>query len=101
MDKRLRIEVAYATREEQAVREVELAVGACVADALAAVAHEPPFSDLDLKQHAVGVFGRVCDESLALNDGDRVEIYRELLVDAKAARQQRAARQAAKRRGAS
>ena len=38
----------------------------------------------------VGVFGRACREDRPLRDGDRVEIYRALVADPKAARQRRA-----------
>ena len=39
----------------------------------------------------VGVFGDVCGRDRRLQDGDRVELYRALIVDPKAARRARAA----------
>lgn len=85
------IHVAYALPDVQFEEEVGLNEGACVADALAAVADIEPFSTLDLSVLPVGVFNQVVkDRSRKLRDGDRVEIYRELLIDPMTARQQRA-----------
>lgn len=84
---------------QQTLRQLVLPRGATVGDALDAVAAEPPFSQLTLADHSVGVFGRVCAVTQGLSDGDRVEIYRELSVDAKTARVKRAAEQKNRRRG--
>jgi uncharacterized protein len=39
---------------------------------------------------AVGIWGRICERSALLRDQDRVEVYRPLLLDPKAARRLRA-----------
>ena len=93
VDDGLRVEVVYATPEQQTLRRIVLPGGATVADALSAVAAEPPFNKLALADCAVGVFGQVCAGTRVLSDGDRVEIYRALNVDAKTARRKRAAEQ--------
>ncbi len=87
------IEVVYATPRQLVVRQIDLPLGSTVADALQSVAAEPPFNQLTLSQHSVGVFGQVCETTRALSDGDRVEVYRELQMDAKAARLKRATEQ--------
>jgi len=88
----INITVAYALPDVQYDESLTLESGATVGDALAAIAHQPPFSELDLSAAPVGVFNRlVKDRSLKLHDGDRVEIYRELELDPMTARQQRAA----------
>ena len=87
------VEVAYATADHQRVASYELNAGACVADALAAAGLDPLFADLQLAEHSIGVFGRVCEPSTLLSAGDRVEIYRELTMDAKTARHMRARNQ--------
>jgi uncharacterized protein len=84
------IEVAYALPDEQFVERREMPDGACVADALSCVARAPGFSDLELSTVAVGIFGRPVPRDRLLHDGDRVEIYRELLIDPKEARRLRA-----------
>ena len=83
------VEVIYATQQQQSVRTLQLHPGATGADALSAVASAVPFADIALDEHAIGIYGRVCETSQVLAQGDRVEIYRELLVDAKAARRRR------------
>ncbi len=88
----MQVTVAYALPDEQFDEPLDLAEGATVADALAAVAQRPPFAALDLAAVPVGVFNRVVkDRSQRLREGDRVEIYRELVLDPISARQQRAA----------
>ena len=47
----------------------------------------------DLCRWVCDVFGQECERARVLQPGDRVEIYRELAVDAKTARRQRAAQQ--------
>lgn len=83
------VEVVYATPAQQAVRTLQLHPGDTVADALSAVAGDAPFAAIALDEHAIGIYGRACETSQVLVQGDRVEIYRELLVDAKAARRRR------------
>jgi len=88
----INITVAYALPDVQYDEPVQLESGATVNDALAAVAGQSPFSDIDLENAPVGVFNRlVKDRSQGLRDGDRVEIYRQLELDPMAARKQRAA----------
>jgi uncharacterized protein len=86
----LRIEVAYALPDRQIVVRVQLPSGATVGDALAAVAMRAPFDAIDIAAAPVGVFGDRCERQRVLADGDRVEIYRPLLIDPREARRLRA-----------
>ena len=86
----LRIEVAYAAPDIQAVIPLELPVGATVADALAAVCDRQPFAKLNLDQHDVGIYGQLVDSNRKLADEDRVELYRPLAADPKTLRRKRA-----------
>ena len=52
---------------------------------------------LDLTRLRVGVFGRLRRTSDPASEGDRIEIYRPLVVDPNAARLRRAATKAARR----
>jgi uncharacterized protein len=52
---------------------------------------EEQFPEIDLGKHRLGVFGKLCKPDRVLNAGDRVEIYRPLLVDPRAARRELAA----------
>jgi putative ubiquitin-RnfH superfamily antitoxin RatB of RatAB toxin-antitoxin module len=69
---------------------LELPDAATVTDALAAVRRVPPFDGLDLAGAEVGVFGVTAGRDQILEHGDRLEIYRPLLMDPKEARRQRA-----------
>ena len=84
------VEVVYANAEQQLVVEVMLPAPATVAQALAAAAQQEVMATLIDPQQSVGVYGQICSREQPLRDGDRVEIYRELPVDAKTARLQRA-----------
>ena len=84
------VEVAYATPSEQTLRALQVPGGTTVAALLQQVAQQAPFSELDLATHQVGIFGQVCDGSRVMLEGDRLEIYRPLIMDAKTARLARA-----------
>ncbi len=86
----MKVEVVYALPDRQAQVSVRLEDGATIADALRAVAGTAPFSELDLARVPVGVFGESVGRELKLSDGDRLEIYRPLIVDPKEARRRRA-----------
>lgn len=80
------IEVCSADAGGVRRAQVQLPLGATLADALLACGIDPP-------THAaggVGVFGRLCALDARLTDGDRVELYRPLLIDPKLARRRRA-----------
>jgi hypothetical protein len=46
--------------------------------------------EIDLGHFKVGIYGKLTKLSQALEDGDRVEIYRPLIADPKEARKRRA-----------
>jgi uncharacterized protein len=81
----IRVEVVYARREGANVVTVQLPAGATVRDALAAAGFATRYRD-------VGVYGKRVRADAPLADGDRVEIYRPLLLDPKERRRQRAAK---------
>lgn len=89
----LQVRVTYATPSRQFVRDLRVPVGATVADAirLSGIGELAGLAPSEMQQ--VGVFGRSVDPATPLRDGDRVEIYRPLLLDPKEARRRRAARQ--------
>jgi uncharacterized protein len=89
---KLRIEVVYALPDAQYVLSVNLAPGATVADAIAACGIRMERPEIDLPRQAVGIFGRRVTLDHALAQGDRVEIYRRLVVDPKTSRRRRAAK---------
>jgi uncharacterized protein len=89
MSAMLSIEVCYALPNEQALIPVELPEGATVQQALDASGILRRYPQIDLEKQKVGVFGKLKPLDTVLADHDRVEIYRPLIVDPKAARQRR------------
>lgn len=93
------VEVAYALPERQRIIKLQVPTGCTALEAvrLSEIAHE--FPGLDVESADMGVFARNLDGKLlptpdlyVLKPRDRVEIYRPLQADPKAARAQRAAR---------
>ena len=88
----IRIEVVYALAHAQQVVQLELEQGARVADALAACGlTDLPTGRVD--DHHIGIWGAPTSLDATLRDGDRVEIYRDLVADPKLARRLRAKQQ--------
>ena len=90
---RIRLTVAWSPSAGRALEvEVEVAAGASVLDAVRAAGIDIG-SDIDTGDtRSVGIWGRACSLDTAVRDGDRVEIYRPLQVDAMEARRRRAAK---------
>jgi uncharacterized protein len=83
------VEVAYAEPQRAVVKVFRLASPATVGDALKAIAADRDFSGISIDPESVGVFGKRARTEQVLATGDRVEIYRALAVDPKAARRAR------------
>ncbi|MFT4045323.1 MAG: RnfH family protein [Solimonas sp.] len=88
----LRIEVVCALPGRQRLKALAVSEGTTVAEAVAASGLLAEFPEIDPARAALGVFGRVVDATRPVCDGERVEIYRPLQVDPKAARRERARR---------
>jgi len=79
----------YARPQGAIQRTYELPAAATVGDALRAARADPAFVGIDLEGSPVGVFGAPAHREQPLRPGDRVEIYRPLALDPKAARRAR------------
>lgn len=86
----MRIEVAYARPDIQVVIALEVPAGATVADAIRRSGLLARYPEIDLGKNGIGIYGEAADLERRLRDGDRVEIYRPLLIDPKAVRRARA-----------
>jgi putative ubiquitin-RnfH superfamily antitoxin RatB of RatAB toxin-antitoxin module len=96
------VEVAYAAPEKQLLVALEVAAGTSVHAAIAISNIADEFPAIDLLQNPVGIFSMQLDgksmptaEDYVLQAGDRIEIYRPLLIDPKQARLERARAKAA------
>lgn len=86
----IRVSVAVALPGRQEVFDLELPQGATVSDAIEAARLGDRLPELDLSGVAFGIWSRPCSAGTALREGDRVEVYRPLVADAKAERRKRA-----------
>jgi len=88
----LRVEVVYALPGGEDAVALELRPGATAADAVRASGVLERHPEIDLERHKIGVHGRAVAARSALRDGDRVEVYRPLILEPKEARRRRAVR---------
>lgn len=86
----LSVEVVLATPERQVLLTVNVEAGSSVADVIARSGVESQFPDLAVAELAVGIWGRRVSLDSTVNAGDRVELYRRLVIDPREARRQRA-----------
>jgi putative ubiquitin-RnfH superfamily antitoxin RatB of RatAB toxin-antitoxin module len=89
---RLRVEVVFATPDEQVLLELEVEPGTTVEQAIAQSGILGRSTQLDVSKLPVGIFGKRARRDALLRDGDRVEIYRPLVADPQTARRQRTRR---------
>ena len=93
-----RVTVMYSPGPRQVLEWVlEVAEGASVRDAILASGFGEACPGLDAQD--VGIWGRRCTPAQPVREGDRVEIYRGLLVDPKVARRERFTKQGSRAAG--
>ena len=86
----LRVLVAFAAPDLHVQREVIVARGSTIAQTVAQSGIARDITGIDIDTLRVGVWGRVKPRDTPVADGDRIELYRPLTADPKAARAQRA-----------
>ena len=86
----MNIEIVYALSNEQLVHELDLPEGAVVRDAVLASRLTEKFGELKVDETPVGIYGVRVSYDDKLQHGDRVELYRPLLIDPMNARRARA-----------
>lgn len=89
----MRVEVIYVEPARQLVHQAEVAPDTTAAEVLDEACATTAFAGINWREHAIGIFGEVCEPERRLVPGDRVEIYRPLVMDAKEARRRRAQEQ--------
>jgi putative ubiquitin-RnfH superfamily antitoxin RatB of RatAB toxin-antitoxin module len=91
----VKVEVACASADHQLVLELDVPAGSTVEGAIELALTNGEFrdlihrQDLDVQTATVGVWGEPVERTRPLVNGDRVEIYRPLLIDPKEARRLR------------
>ena len=96
----INVEVAYAIPEKQIIRDVNVDAGTTIGAAIVQSGIMMDFPELELEEAKVGIFGKMAAMTTILSDGDRVEIYRDLIADPKEVRRKRAAEGKKMKKGA-
>lgn len=92
----MEVTVAWVAPGVEELVPVQVEPGATVRHVLARCGLVERYT-LDLEALAVGIFGTRTTLDAPVRDGDRVELYRSLVVDPKEARRRRAAHATARR----
>lgn len=79
----LAIEVAYATTQQQIIVELNVPLDTTLQEAIEQSGILALFPEINLATTAVGVFSEVRALCSVVTNGDRIEIYRPLVLDPK------------------
>ncbi|MAW33840.1 MAG: RnfH family protein [Proteobacteria bacterium] len=86
----MKITVIYAKPNCQRKVEIDIPYGATSHDAIVASSIESLWTDMDLNKCNIAIWGESVPKGYKLKDGDRIEICRQLNLDAKMLRRKRA-----------
>jgi len=91
---KVRVEVAFAAPDEQKIIGLDVLIGTTMYDAIVQSGITNIFPQIDIENDKCGIFGKAVKKpkEYELREGDRVEIYRPLIIDPKQARLNRAAK---------
>ena len=77
----MNVGVAYADKFKQVWLKLEIPDGSTVRDAIEHSGLLDQFPEIDLETQRVGIFGKVTKLDSKVEEGARVEIYREITAD--------------------
>lgn len=86
------IVVAFASETRQFEKTLVLKKGETVRDVIMRSGVIDQFPEIDLSINKTGIYSRLCFLDEKPHPGDRIEIYRPLKIDPKAARRRRASK---------
>ncbi len=84
----LLVEIVFALPEKQLLKTVSVESGATIADVVAKSGLAEVFSEFRFEAMALGVWGQKVLPGQKVKEGDRIEVYRPLLLDPREARRQ-------------
>jgi putative ubiquitin-RnfH superfamily antitoxin RatB of RatAB toxin-antitoxin module len=90
MAEQLQVWVCYATATLEYVRELAVAPGTTIGQAIAQCGVLQEIPGIDLERQPVGIYGKKKPLDTLLRARDRIEIYRPLVADPKESRRKRA-----------
>jgi putative ubiquitin-RnfH superfamily antitoxin RatB of RatAB toxin-antitoxin module len=88
--KKISVEIAYASVDRQTILTIEVEEGSTIEKVIDCSNILELFPEIDLSKQKVGIFSQQKNLNDVVKEGDRVEIYRALLLDPKEARKLRA-----------
>ena len=97
MANKINIQITYAFPDHHYLKTFSVDEGTMVQTAIVQSGILQQFNDIDLRTNKIGIFSRPVKLNDQLKEGDRIEIYRPLLADAKEIRRKRAEEQAKKK----
>lgn len=89
-DRAIEVEVAYADAEHRVLRHLAMPEGGTVMQALELSGIRQALPDEVFNSLRLGIFARRVNLDQVVQDGDRIEIYRPLMLDPMEARRRRA-----------
>ena len=96
MSEQIEIEVVYGLAHKQKLISMQVEQGTTVRQGAELSGLAKEFPELNIAESKLGIFGKTVrsPDTEVLKAGDRIEIYRPLIIDPKAARANRAAKAA-------
>lgn len=77
----MNVGVCYAEAERQLWLRLEVPEGSTVQDAIDLSGVTKQYPTIDLEKQKVGIFGKLAKLDTPIKEGDRVEIYRQIICD--------------------
>jgi putative ubiquitin-RnfH superfamily antitoxin RatB of RatAB toxin-antitoxin module len=77
----MNIGVAYADKFKQLWLKLDVPDGSTVKEAIDRSGLLEQFPEIDLSRQKVGIFGKVTKLDAVLEEGSRIEVYREITAD--------------------
>lgn len=90
MTEQINVEVAFALPDRQSIVPLSVPAGTTAQQAVTLSNIATQFSEIDLDDLQLGIFGKAVTPQTVLREHDRVEIYRPLIADPKQVRRARA-----------
>ncbi|MCF6264854.1 MAG: RnfH family protein [Xanthomonadales bacterium] len=90
------VEIAYARPDKQLIRSLEVSQGTALDDAIRLSGIVEDFPEIRWNAKNVGVFSQKKPLNYVLQENDRIEIYRPLIIDPMEARRLKAEKQKAR-----
>lgn len=77
----MKVSVAYANKRKQVWLKLEVKPPVTVRQVIEQSGVLKQFPDIDLEQQAVGIFGKKTKLDAPVEEGNRIEIYRQITAD--------------------